>query len=246
MASPRDRFLTIYGRRPVLEALADESLTVDKVVLDERGRGPELAEIERVARRRGVDVRRASAADVTRLSRNGRQDQGVAADVIAPSMRSLEDFEPATSSRVLVLDGITNPANVGQILRTTVASGFDGIVVPTAGVADIGPLVVKASAGYAFRAPILRARTAADAVDALRDGHGFRIYGLDSRGGRSLFDDAAPFAGRSAFVLGGEHEGLSVSVHETVGIPMTSDVDSINVAAAAAVLCFELVRRDRC
>jgi 23S rRNA (guanosine2251-2'-O)-methyltransferase len=179
LTSPRDRFLTVYGRRPVLEALADERLQVDKVLVADTARGPEITEIERLAKRRDVALQRAPAAEVTRLSRNGRQDQGVAADVVAPPMRSHDEFVPrasgsASSSTVLVLDGLTNPQNVGMILRTAVAAGVDGVVVPTSGVAALGPLVVKASAGMAFDAPILRARSAADAIAALRVAHGYR------------------------------------------------------------------------
>jgi len=247
LTSPRDRLLTVYGRRPVLEALADARLQVDKVLIADRARGPEVAEIERAARSRSVDVRRVPASEVTRLSRNGRQDQGVAADVVAPSMRSFEDFVPrGSTSTVLALDGITNPQNVGMILRTAVAAGVDGVVVPTSGVAALGPLVVKASAGMAFAAPILRARDAVGAVDALRSAHGYRIYGLDAGADRSLFDPV-PFAERAAFVLGGEHAGIDVSVaalvDERVAIPLASGVDSLNVAVACGVLCFELVRR---
>lgn len=244
LTSPRDRFLTVYGRRPVLEALADDRLQIDKVLVAASARGPEVAEIERLARARSVEVRRVAVSEVTRLSRNGRQDQGVAADVVAPSMRSLDDFTPAasSSSAVLVLDGLTNPQNVGMVLRTAVAAGIDGVVVPTSGVAALGPLVVKASAGVAFAAPILRARTATDAVDALRSRHGYRVYGLDARADRSLFDPV-PFADRAAFVLGGEHAGLDVRVDERVAIPLSGDVDSLNVAVACGVLCFELVRR---
>jgi 23S rRNA (guanosine2251-2'-O)-methyltransferase len=231
----------------VLEALADERLHVDKVLIADGARGPEVAEIERHARRRSVPVRRAPAAEVTRLSRNGRQDQGVAADVVAPSMRAVDDFAPVAGqpSTVLVLDGITNPQNVGMILRTAVAAGVDGVVVPTAGVADIGPLVVKASAGVAFEAPILRARSAVDALSALRGTHGYRVYGLDASAERSLYD-ATPFAERAAFVLGGEHAGIGtdVTVDERVAIPLAGDVDSLNVAVACGVLCFELVRRN--
>jgi 23S rRNA (guanosine2251-2'-O)-methyltransferase len=187
-----------------------------------------------------LDARRAPEREVSRLSRNGRQDQGVAADVIAPGMRPLSEFVPGALA--LVLDGITNPANVGMILRTATAAGVDAVIVPSAGVADLGPLVIKASAGVAFRAPIVRARTAAEAVAALRDTHGYRIYGVDPRGERSLYD-SRPFAARSAFVIGGEHEGYSVDVDESVSIPLASDVESLNAAVAAGVLCFELVRR---
>jgi 23S rRNA (guanosine2251-2'-O)-methyltransferase len=210
------------------------------VLVSDAARGREIDEIVRLTHARGIDAARVSTRDVTRLSRNGRQDQGVAADVVAPGMRPLSDFEPGPVA--LILDGITNPANVGMILRTATAAGIDAIVVPTAGVADLGPLVIKASAGVAFRAPIVRARTAEEAVSALRETHGYRIYGVDPRGDRSLYDERG-FAARSAFVIGGEHEGYSVDVDERVSIPLSGGVDSLNAAVAAGVLCFELVRR---
>ena len=161
--SPKDRFLTVYGRKPVLEALADESLRVDKVILADTARGPGAAEIQHAAKAAGVPVQRASAHRVKVLAGNGKQDQGVLADVVAPRMRALAaalaDRRPP--ARVLLLDGITTPANVGMILRTATAAGLDGIVVPRRGVAGIDPLVIKASAGVAFHAPVLRCATAA-------------------------------------------------------------------------------------
>ena len=245
MTSPRDRYIAVFGRRPVLEALEDDALTVAKVLVADNARGPEISEIVRLAERRGIECRRTTPRDVTRISRNGRQDQGVVADVEAPAMGPLDEWldgvASASATTALVLDGITNPQNVGLVLRTATAAGVHGIVVPTAGVADIGPLVIKASAGVAFHAPIVRARSAAGAVDALRAA-GFRVYGLDAGADRGLFDHQS-FADRSAFVLGGEHEGLSVAVDETIAIPMTSGVESLNVAVAAGVVCFELLRR---
>lgn len=243
--SPKDRFVTVYGRKPVLEALADESLTVDKVVLADTARGAAAGEILRAAGARGVTVQRASAQRVKVLAGNGKQDQGVLADVVAPRMRPLSS---ALASRppasVLVLDGITTPANVGMIIRTATAAGLGGIVVPRRGVAGLDPLVVKASAGVAFRAPLLRCATAAEAAIALR-GAGYRLFGLDGGARRSVFDGSFP--ARSAFVLGGETFGVGPevreSVHEWLHIPMAGGVESLNVASAAAVLCFELVRR---
>jgi 23S rRNA (guanosine2251-2'-O)-methyltransferase len=108
-------------------------------------------------------------------------------------------------------------------------------------VADLGPLVIKASAGVAFTAPIRRAATAGEAVDRLR-ADGFTVYGLAAGVGRSLFDPA-PLASRAAFVLGNETDGVRVPVDGTVSIPMAGEVESLNVAVAAGVLCFELVRR---
>jgi 23S rRNA (guanosine2251-2'-O)-methyltransferase len=240
--SPRDRFITVYGRKPVLEALADERIVVDKVLLADNARGPQVGELLRAAERRGVEVRRVTALQVTRVSRNGRQDQGVVADVVAPALRRL-DAEVAAGLRgaVLVLDGVTNPQNVGMILRTAVGAGIRGIVMPRQGVPDLGPLVVKASAGVALDAAVLRTDTVDEGVDLLRQS-GFRIFGLVSDALRTIWDPR-PFPDRAAFVLGSETVGLSVAVDEQIAIPMSGTVDSLNVAVAAGVLCFELVRR---
>ncbi len=245
--SPKDRFITIYGRNPVHEVLLDDSLTVDKVVVAEGARGDGVREIRSAARRRGVEVQSASAERVKKLAGNGRQDQGVFADVVAPRMRTLHAaLEDASLRTVLVLDGLTTPANVGMILRTATAAGLDGIVVPRRGVASIDPLVVKASAGVAFRSPILKAFTAGEAVSSLKEA-GFHVAGLDADGDDDLFTAHLPEP--VAFVLGSETAGLSADVAALVdtwvAIPMAAGVESLNVAAAAAVVCFELVRRAR-
>ncbi|HEY4017105.1 MAG TPA: RNA methyltransferase [Pseudonocardiaceae bacterium] len=243
--SPKDRFVTVYGRKPVLEVLDDADLQVDKVILADTARGPAANEILRAARDRGVAVQRASAQRVKVLAGNGKQDQGVLADVVAPRMRlltdALRDRPPRT---VLVLDGITTPANVGMILRTATAAGIGGIVLPRRGVAGIDPLVIKASAGVAFRAPVLRVPTAEEAATALHHA-GYRLFGLAGNARKSVFTATVP--GRAAFVLGGETAGVSDGVgaliDEWLSIPMAGDVESLNVASAAAVVCFELLRR---
>ena len=103
--SPKDRFVTVFGRTPVLEALADGDLRVDKVVLADNARGAAAREILDAAAARSVRVERASAHRVKVLAGNGKQDQGVLADVVAPRMRRLSDALAAGSlSSVLVLD----------------------------------------------------------------------------------------------------------------------------------------------
>jgi 23S rRNA (guanosine2251-2'-O)-methyltransferase len=247
--SPKDRFITVYGRNPVHEVLLDPDLQVDKVVIAEGARGSGLREVQQAARRRGVDVQYASAERVKKLAGNGRQDQGVFADVVAPRMRPLRTALAGGSAAlgtVLVLDGVTTPANVGMILRSATAAGVGGIVVPRKGVASLDPLVVKASAGVAFRAPILKAFTAEEAVRDLKE-HGFHVVGLDASGDDDLFSAHLPEP--VAFVLGSETAGLTPEVAALVdtwvSIPMAAGVESLNVSAAAAVVCFELVRRSR-
>jgi 23S rRNA (guanosine2251-2'-O)-methyltransferase len=247
--SPKDRFVTVYGRKPVLEALADFDLRVDKVVIAEGLSGPVINEIKEAAADRAVKVQRASAHRVKVLAGNGRHDQGVLADVVARKMRPLADAleDHARAPRhLLMLDGLTTPANVGMILRTATASGVDGIVVPHRGVASLDPLVIKASAGVAFHAPVLRTNTAGEAAELLTD-HGYELFALDANASESVFD--TDFDTRAAFVLGSETAGFSEDVRDRIGrhiaIPMHGGVESLNVASAAAVLCFELLRRNR-
>ncbi len=243
--SPKDRFVTVYGRNPVLEALANPDLIVDKVLLASGLRGGLVHDVLDAARRRGVSVQRVPAERVKKIAGNGKQDQGVCADVVAPGKRALAAALAAgLTGPVLVLDGITTPANVGMILRTATAAGFAGIVVPRRGVASIDPMVVKASAGVAFVAPILTCATAPEAVTALRAA-GFQIVGLDSAAPETLF--AATMPREAAYLLGSETSGPGPEtarlVDTWVRIPMAAGVESLNVSAAAAVLCFEVVRR---
>jgi len=243
---PRDRFVTIYGRKPVLEALLDSSLRVDKVLLAHRADGGLVARIVRAAAERGVELRRVAPKQVTRLSRNGRQDQGVAADIVAQRMRPLEAFLEAPPERatVMLLDGVTTPANVGMLLRTATAAGLDGVVLPRAGCPEVSPLVVKASAGVAFRAPILRTPNAPGAAQDLREA-GFELVGLRADATATIFDFDWP--ARTALVMGNEATGVSelVAQHTTrwASIPMRIGVESLNVAIAGALAAYAATGR---
>jgi 23S rRNA (guanosine2251-2'-O)-methyltransferase len=208
-------------------------------------RGQNAAEITRAAKSAGVPVRIASEHRVKVLAGNGKQDQGVLADVVAPEMRPLtEALRSNTPRKMLLLDGITTPANVGMILRTATAAGIGGIIVPRRGVASLDPMVVKASAGVAFRAPVLRCATAFEAAQLLVES-GYQLYALGAKARESVFELELPK--KAVFILGGETNGVSDEIAELVtswiSIPMPGKVESLNVSAAAAILTFELVRR---
>lgn len=245
--SPRDRYLVVFGRKPVMEAF-QAGLPVARVHLADNAQGPAVEAIVSAARRRGVTVERVTPQRVAAIARDGRQHQGVAADVEVPAMSSLEAFVEHRrgrrhDTRVLVLDRVHNPSNVGMILRTAVAAGLDGVVVPRAGTADIGPIAIKASAGVAFRAPVLWSDTTDTALELLASAR-FELVGLDATG-VDLF--GAELSSRLALVLGNETDGLSpssrVACHRLVSIPLEGGVESLNVAAAAAVVAYELRRR---
>jgi len=233
----------VYGRMPVLEALADPAVTVELVLLARSARGDTVDDIVRLARERGVSLKRVAPEKVTRTSGNGRHDQGVVADVRAPGHVELADWLASVPAKgrlsLLVLDGVTNPGNVGMVIRTAVAAGLTGVVLPRAGSPDVDPLVVKASAGVAFRATVLRASTAAAAVSTLR-ASGVAVVGL-AADGELLWSASLPE--RAAYVLGNETSGITVDVDQRLSIPMSGGVESLNVAVAAGVLAYEVSRR---
>lgn len=237
------------GRKPVIEALHDESLTIDKILISGTARGPEINTITGMAASRRIIVEKVSETKVTAVARSSRHHQGVVADVVAPAMQQLSEFcEQRRHGKdwacsVIVLDHVHNPANVGMILRSAAAAGIDGVVVPFKGTAEIGPVAIKASAGVAFRAPILRVADTSEAMDLLSE-HRFEICGLDT-GGDMLFD--AEISERAAFVIGNESAGLSAEASaacsRTLSIPLENGVESLNAAVAASLVAYELCRR---
>jgi 23S rRNA (guanosine2251-2'-O)-methyltransferase len=245
LTHPRDRWITVYGRKPVLEALRDRELTVNKLLVARSAKGDVIHDILRTAKKRRIAVQRVDARQVTRLSKNARQDQGVAADVEAPAMTALIDWLPTAppTAHLMALDGVTTPGNVGLCIRSASAAGLEGLVLPRSGTASLGPLVLKASAGTAFRAPILRCATVAEALSALQDA-GFVVVALAGEADAELFDVELP--PRAVFVMGSESAGVSPETRKradlTLRIPMASGIESLNVACAATLVAFEVVR----
>ncbi|MDA8056488.1 MAG: RNA methyltransferase [Actinomycetota bacterium] len=146
---------------------------------------------------------------------------------------------------VVVCVAVRDPGNLGTIVRTAHASGASAVVC-TPGTVDVtNPKVVRSSAGSLFHLPVATAPASLDALDALA-GWGYRLVATTVSGGVSY--DRLDWGGRVALVLGNEAAGLDedhvARVHERATIPMASGAESLNVAAAAAVLCFE-ARRQR-
>lgn len=236
------------GRKPVIEALHDQTLSFDKILISKSAHGAEIDTIKGMAASRKATIEIVAEVKVTAVARSSRHHQGVVADVIAPAMQHLESFcEQRRRGKdwacsVLVLDHVHNPANVGMILRSAAAAGLDGIVVPHKGTAEVGPVAVKASAGVAFRAPILRVDDTVEAL-AILEAHRFEILGLDD-GGTSLFDTALPE--RAAFIVGNESSGLSANARAActsiLSIPLENGVESLNAAVAASLVAYEVQR----
>ncbi|WP_250461975.1 TrmH family RNA methyltransferase [Microbulbifer litoralis] len=238
-----DSLLTIYGRKPVLEALEDLSLPVHKLHLADSNRRDHLiARIEQLATERQLEIAHWDRKGLSRISGNARQDQGVALDLALPHYGSAEAFlqqMPDRPYELLALDGITNPQNLGMIIRSACAGGMDGIILPKKGCAQIDPLVIKASTGTAFKMRLLRCEKLAPTLAQFRQ-RGARVCGLSSHARDTVtgLDKSAA----TVFVLGNETHGVSDAVAEQctqrLRIPMKNGVESLNVAVTAALISF--------
>lgn len=237
-----DRMLTLYGRKAVLEALQDPSITPAKLHLSRNNRAADiLSEITEWAQKRGVETMVHEPAALARISKNAKQDQGVALDIRCAEQRTLDEFlsENPKRFRLIALDGLTNPQNIGMIIRSVAASPYNGLLMCTDTTPRINPLMIKASAGALFRAPILRGAKLEEALGKLAKS-GAEICILDSNGSVPL--QALPPADRRVFVLGNETVGVSACTRKLatrrVAIPMQRGVESLNVAICAALVAF--------
>ncbi len=238
------KMLTIYGRKPALEALQDKTLQCHALHLADNNReGGIITELIDRANTRGVDVQRHSRAELARISKNGKQDQGVALDIACPHFSTLEDFLPnlqqGATRRMLALDGISNPANLGMIIRSAAAGQIDGIIWSRRGNAALGPLVIKASAGTLYRAPLVICPELTTALKLCHDA-GANIAILDAEAPLSLFEHRP--TRHCVYVLGNESDGVSKDVRKLadtgLSIPMANGVESLNVAVTASLIAY--------
>ncbi len=242
--------IVIFGRRVVEEALPLDSVEPLELRLSDRLPGEQRHRLRQEASRRGIEAEVVPARAVGALSDAPRHDQGVAMRVRLRGVSDVDAFVAGctgraarTPTRLLAFDGLTNSQNIGMIVRTALAAGIDGVLWPVVGVPFVNGLVVKASAGTVLRAPIVRCHALGEGLATLQ-GAGFACVGLDARADVDIDDWVPPH--RVVFAVGNETDGLSAAVRPlldaTVSIPMQGDVESLNAAVAASLVCYRLRR----
>lgn len=236
----------IAGIHAVLEALrAGRDL---KRLLVAKGRDDaRVDEVLALARERGVGVERAPKARLDELYPGSHQ--GVLALAVPQGYANLEDALALAKQRredpfLLALDQVEDPHNLGAVLRTAEASGAHGVLIPERGSASLTPAVHKVSAGASQRVPVIMATNLANALRDLKR-EGLWIGGAAEDAEKPCYD--AKLTGPLVLCLGAEGEGLRRLTRDlcdfTVRIPLQGHISSLNVSAAAAVLCFERVRQ---
>lgn len=244
----------VYGHHAIEEALK-KAFAGSTLYLMRNG-GASLQDLERQARATGkVAVRKLSRQELERMM-PGVDLRGALLDLGGPRRgasrlqeTSVEAFcsslKEDEESLVLILDGITDPHNLGAILRSADQFGVDLVVIPERRSVQANETVVKVSSGAAQYVPIAVVTNIAREVDRLKE-HGFWIYGADMKGECSYTMD---YARHTAIVMGSEGDGLSQLVRKKcdiiASIPMRGHIDSLNVSVATGILLYEFRRSPR-
>ncbi len=233
-----EKIITLYGRNVAIEVLQDNTIEIHKLHMSNSNKPDGAVEtIVKLAKKRGIEIVYHDKNALSRISKNAKQDQGVAIDIIASSYKNANEIKSLKSFKLLALDGIQNPQNLGMIIRSCAAGYVDGIILPKKNSAKISPLVIKASAGTLFKLPIYYCNTLDEILKELEN---TKIYLLSSHAKESIYEIKK--SERSVFVLGNEGDGVSKEVEklssDSISIPMNRGVESLNVAVTASLIAF--------
>lgn len=236
-----DKIITIYGRNAVLEALEDENITIHKLHLSTSNKSAmDLEKMVKIAKQRAIEIAYHEKKALSRISKNAKQDQGVALDIVLEKSLSEERFlEQHSTFRVMALDGVLNPQNLGMIIRSCAGGNIDAILLPTKNSAQISPLVIKASVGTIFKLPIIKTKNLAKTLEKFKSQEA-EVYTLSSYATHDY--KTTVYGAKTVFVLGNESEGVSKTIEDlstdSIAIKMNRGVESLNVAVTASLLAF--------
>ena len=240
-----DRLTGINAVREALEA----QIPLDRIVIAKGRQDTRVEEIVQLARKQGVPVRFEDRGQIDRLA-NSKDHQGIVALGASRAPASLEDIlaranaTPTQFGLIVLLDGVEDPHNLGAIIRTSLAAGAHGVVIPERRAAGLTDTVSRASAGALAHLPIARVTNLVRTMEELKDA-GYWLVGLDEEGEKNYTD--VDYTSPMGIVLGGEGQGLHELTRKrcdfVVSLPTTGPVKSLNVSVAAGVVLFEAIRQ---
>jgi 23S rRNA (guanosine2251-2'-O)-methyltransferase len=240
-----DRFTGIHAVREALEAGA----AFDRIVIAKGRQDTRIEEIVQLARANNIPVRFEDRPNLDRLA-NSRDHQGVVALAAARPPATLEDIlDYANKSKgqmglIVLLDGVEDPHNLGAIIRTALAAGAHGIVIPERRAAGLTDTVARASAGALAHLPVAKVTNLARTMEELKEA-GYWLVGLDENAEKSYTE--VDYTSPTGIVMGGEGSGLHDLTRKrcdfVVSLPTTGPVKSLNVSVATGVVLFEALRQ---
>ena len=237
----------IEGRNAVIEALRTEA-SIDKIFIQKGEVDKTLGHIASKARAAGIVVVEADRRKLDGMSRT-HAHQGVIALAAVREYVSVDDILADAAAKnesplIVVCDEISDPHNLGAIIRTAYCAGAHGVVIPKRRSAGLTSVVAKTSAGAVSYMPVARVANIPSLLKDLKK-QGIWVFGTAAEGTTRLYD--ADLKGPAAIVIGSEGDGMSRLVAENcdflVSIPMRGRISSLNASAAAAILLYEAVRQ---
>lgn len=237
----------IYGRNPVIEAL-EANHTMDKILIQEGLRHSQIGYIRNLAKEKGIVYRFTDKRKLDRMV-DGENHQGVVALAAARAYATVEDILKLAKDRgeapfVVIADGITDPHNLGSIIRTANAAGAHGVIIPKDRSVSLNSVVAKVSAGAVEHTPVARVTNLVQTIDRLKK-KGLWFTGTSLEADQYCYD--CDLKGAIGIVIGSEGEGMSRLVAEhcdfLVKIPMLGQAESLNASVATGVLLYEAVRQ---
>jgi 23S rRNA (guanosine2251-2'-O)-methyltransferase len=236
----------LFGFHAVLARLRADPSSVVEIFLDETRHDARIKDLAAVAERAGVKLMRVPTKRLDGFYGGGRH-QGVVARIEAKSLsHSVDEILENVKGPplLLLLDGVTDPHNLGACLRVANAAGVHAVIAPKDRAAGISAVVSKVASGAAEATPYIMVTNLARTVDELKE-RNIWVIGTDERAEQSLYEANLPEA--IAWVLGAEGEGMRRLTREKcdmlVRIPMAGEVGSLNVSVAAGICLYESVRR---
>jgi 23S rRNA (guanosine2251-2'-O)-methyltransferase len=241
-----DRLTGIHAVREALEA----GRALDRIVIAKGRQDTRTEDIVQLARKQNISVRFEDRSQLDRLAES-KDHQGVVAVVASRSVATLEDILTAANKSlahqglIVLLDGVEDPHNLGAIIRTALAAGAHGVVIPERRAAGLTDSVARSSAGALAHLPVAKVTNLVRTMEELKEA-GYWIVGLDEDAEKNYTD--VDYASPIAIVMGGEGKGLHELTRKrcdfVVSLPTTGPVRSLNVSVAAGIVLFE-ARRQR-
>ena len=242
-----DKQIEVYGIRSIIEAI-DASKEISKVYLIKSASTSSL--FRSLINQLEKNNIKFSFVPKEKFNKyKSKNHQGAVAILSPVSLISLEDLISNTYNEkenltYLLLDGITDTRNFGAIIRTSLAANVSGIIISQNNSAPINSDVVKTSAGSVFKIPIARVNNLKDAIIHLNS-LGVSIFSLSEKGANTIYD--VNYKKSIGLILGSEDKGISKGIlklsDDVIKIPISAEIDSLNVSSALSAVIFEVVRQ---
>ena len=238
----------LNGVHSIQNALEHDASNITQLWVAENKRNPRIDKLLVEAEKLGLSVQSTTPSALDRMT-GSRKHQGIVAEYLAPDAANEKDLiELVTNATepllLLILDGVTDPHNLGACIRTAEGAGVHAVIAPKDKSASLTPTARKVSSGASERLPFIQVTNLARTLDLLKDA-GVWITGTSDQATQLLYD--CDFKGSTAIVMGAEGKGVrrltEKSCDHLISIPMAGAVSSLNVSVATGVVLYEAVRQ---